>query len=137
MTPEQVAANVEAVSTALVEKWVPQKWKNVKSIHIKGPKTAALPIWLTDELWVDEGDVVANNDPRSRQAASEKANVGKKRKSVGDAAEEEQDSKPSKKPKSKPALLPEGNDDKLNTQIADRKARLRKQKASAVKAIDA
>ncbi|KAH8172288.1 ribosomal protein l1p/L10e family protein [Sarocladium implicatum] len=135
MTPEQVAANAEAVSTALVEKWVPQKWKNVKSIHIKGPKTAALPIWLTDELWLDEGDVVANNDPRSRQAAAEKANVGKKRKSVGDATEEEE-SKPSKKAKAK-ALLPEGNDDKLDSQIADRKARLRKQKASAAKAVDA
>ncbi|KAK0386024.1 hypothetical protein NLU13_5861 [Sarocladium strictum] len=135
MTAEQVAANVEAVSTALVEKWVPQKWRNVKSIHIKGPTTAALPIWLTDELWLDQADVVANDDPKSLQATSEKANVGKKRKSVGDASESET-AKPSKKAKSKAAPVPESNDDKLDAQIADRKARLRKQKASAAKTMD-
>jgi ribosome biogenesis protein UTP30 len=136
MTPEEVAANVEAVSTALVEKWVPQKWRNVKGIHIKGPTTAALPIWLTDELWLAETDVVANDDPKSLQAAAEKANVGKKRKSVGDASDENDASKPTKKAKAKATALPDGNDDKLDAQIADRKARLRKQKASAAKTMD-
>ncbi|KAL2203418.1 ribosomal protein L1 [Sarocladium strictum] len=136
MTAEQVAANVEAVATGVVEKWVPQKWRNVKAIHIKGPNTVALPIWLTDELWLEQTDVVANDDPKSLQAASQKANVGKKRKSIGDATEEEEAPKPSKKAKSKSAPAPEGNDDKLDAQIADRKARLRKQKASASKNMD-
>ena len=42
----------------LVEKYVPQKWNNVRSIHIKGPNTAALPIWLAEELWEDENDIL-------------------------------------------------------------------------------
>ncbi|KAK4631950.1 Putative ribosome biogenesis protein [Fulvia fulva] len=70
-TPEQIQANVEAVMDAMVERYVPQKWKNIRAVHIKGPDTAALPIYLTDELWADEQDVLEE---------APKANVGKKRK---------------------------------------------------------
>ncbi|KAF2213312.1 hypothetical protein CERZMDRAFT_5502, partial [Cercospora zeae-maydis SCOH1-5] len=58
MTAEQVQANVEAVVTGMVEKYVPQQWRNVRAVHVKGPETVALPIWLTDELWADEHDVL-------------------------------------------------------------------------------
>lgn len=53
MTAQQIQQNVEAVVAGLVEKYVPQKWRNVRAIHIKGATTIALPIWLTDELWTD------------------------------------------------------------------------------------
>lgn len=128
-TPEKIADNVDAVASALVAKWVPQQWRNVRSIHIKGPETAALPIWMTDELWLDEADVVANDSAPALKAA-EKANVGKKRKT---AEEEKQTAPKSKKAKRD---LPEGDDDNLDKQISDRKSRLRKQKASARKAMD-
>ncbi|KFA78715.1 hypothetical protein S40288_01607 [Stachybotrys chartarum IBT 40288] len=128
-TPEQIADNVDAVVTALVDKWVPQKWRNVKAIYIKGPETAALPIWLTDELWLEEKDVIADLDEK----ATEKANVGKKRKSL-DAAEDAASPAPKKTKKQKE--VPEANDEKLDKQIADRKSRLRKQKAAAKKAMD-
>ncbi|PPJ49786.1 hypothetical protein CBER1_03344 [Cercospora berteroae] len=72
MTAEQVQANVEAVVAGLVEKYVPQQWRNVRAVHVKGPETAALPIWLTDELWADEQDVL--------DEAPSKENPGKKRK---------------------------------------------------------
>ncbi|KAF2762366.1 ribosomal protein L1 [Pseudovirgaria hyperparasitica] len=52
--PKKLQENVEALVPAVVEKFVPQKWANVRSIHIKGPHTTALPIWLAEELWVDE-----------------------------------------------------------------------------------
>jgi ribosome biogenesis protein UTP30 len=39
--PEKIAANIDAVILALVERFVPQKWKNVRSFYIKGPETAA------------------------------------------------------------------------------------------------
>ncbi|KAH7324709.1 ribosomal protein L1p/L10e family-domain-containing protein [Stachybotrys elegans] len=130
-TPEQIADNVDAVVTALVEKWVPQKWRNVKSIYIKGPETAALPIWLTDELWVDEKDVIA--EPEEDKAV-EKANVGKKRKSL--EAAEEAETPATKKTRKAKKPLPEADDSKLDAQISDRKARLRKQKATAKKAMD-
>jgi len=60
---EKVRDNVQAVLSGLLEsgakgeKVVPGGWRNVKSIHLKGTKTAALPLWLTDELWM-EGDVI-------------------------------------------------------------------------------
>ncbi|TWU77251.1 hypothetical protein ED733_002492 [Metarhizium rileyi] len=132
-TPEQIADNVDAVVTGLVGKWVPQKWRNVRSIYIKGPNTAALPIWLTDELWVDEKDVIADEEADAKKA--EKANVGKKRKSL-DAGAECESSAPKKKAKMQEKATAESNDDKLDKQIAERKAKLKKQKAAAKKAMD-
>ncbi|KAF5235246.1 hypothetical protein FAUST_7211 [Fusarium austroamericanum] len=126
-TAQQVADNVDAVVTGMIEKWIPQKWRNMKSIYIKGPETTALPIWLTDELWIDEKDVIAEDE-----AAKEKANIGKKRKSLENAEEVEAAPKKAKKQKD----VPEADDNKLDKQISDRKTRLRKQKASAKKAID-
>lgn len=135
-TPEQIAANVEAVAGAIVEKWVPQQWRNVKSIYIKGAETAALPIWMTDELWLDNKDVIADSEGK---AASEKANIGKKRKNAGGAEQAEAAAPAAKKAKKaakaeKPKL--ESNDDKLDEQISDRKTRLRSAKAKAAKAAE-
>lgn len=58
LAPEQLAENIEAVSDAMVEKFVPKKWNGVKAIHIKGPNSIALPIWLAEEMWEDEGKVL-------------------------------------------------------------------------------
>ncbi|VUC21743.1 unnamed protein product [Clonostachys rosea] len=142
-TAEQIAENVEAVVESLVGKWVPQRWRNVRGIYIKGPETAALPIWLTDELWVDNKDVISNEEAAAVAVArKEKANIGKKRKSITQTeeepkAEEEELEEPQKKKSKKVKKnLPEGDDDKLNKQIADRKAKLKKQKAAAKKALD-
>ncbi|KAG8417562.1 proteasome-interacting protein cic1 [Metarhizium acridum] len=132
-TPEQIADNVDAVVTGLVGKWVPQKWRNVRSIYIKGPNTAALPIWLTDELWLDEKDVIADQEVEENKA--EKANVGKKRKSL-DAGAEPEPAAPKKKAKKEDKAAAESNDDKLDKQIAERKAKLKKHKAAAAKAMD-
>lgn len=141
-TAQQIAENVEAVVEVLVEKWVPQKWQNVRSIHIKGPETTALPIWVTDELWVDGKDVVSNEAAAKTAEAATEKKESKKRKMVGAAAEEQdgeatEESKEAPKKKNKKSkVVLEGDDDKLNTQIAARKASLRKQKAAAVKAMD-
>ncbi|KAL0633325.1 proteasome-interacting protein cic1 [Maublancomyces gigas] len=53
-TPEQIVENVDAVVTALVAKKVPAGWRGVRSFHIKSPNSAALPIWMTQELYADE-----------------------------------------------------------------------------------
>lgn len=58
MTPEQLTENTSAVVAALIPKHIEQGWRNVRSLHIKGPSTKALPIWLADELWVDEKQVL-------------------------------------------------------------------------------
>jgi ribosome biogenesis protein UTP30 len=101
----------------------------------------ALPIYLTDELWVDkEKDIVGDEEAK---ALKEKANVGKKRKSLEGAAETEEAetiSKKSRKVKSakvaKVAKAPESNDTNLDAEIAERKAALKKQKKAAKKAVE-
>jgi ribosome biogenesis protein UTP30 len=123
-TAEQIADNVAAVVTALVEKSVPQKWRGVKSLHIKGPNTMALPIWLADELWVDAGDVI---DEEVAQKAIE-ANMGKKRKAILGGEEVEKTSKKQK--------VVDGDDDKLDKEIALRREALKKQKVEAAKSVE-
>jgi ribosome biogenesis protein UTP30 len=137
-TAEQIADNVDAVATALVEKWVPQKWRNVRSIHIKGPETAALPIWMTDELWLSEQDVVA--DGREEEAAAAQIEGPSKKRKKTTAANDEDDApkttKKSKKVSAAKDPVPDGNDEQLDKQIAERKTKLKKQKAAAKKAMD-
>ncbi|KAI2629403.1 electron transfer flavoprotein alpha-subunit [Xylaria nigripes] len=134
---EELAANADKVTSVMVNKLIPGGRKNVRSIYIKGPETVALPIYLTDELWVDkETDVVGDDSEKAKALlASEKPNVGKKRKSLGGKAEQaEPASKKSKK--AKPAKVPESKDDKLDKEIGERKAALKKQKNAAKKAVD-
>jgi ribosome biogenesis protein UTP30 len=57
MTPQQLVENTDAVVTDLVNKRIGQGWRNIRSLHIKGPSTKALPIWLADELWADQNKV--------------------------------------------------------------------------------
>jgi ribosome biogenesis protein UTP30 len=80
--PAQLQANVEAVVNGLIEKFVPQQWRNVRAVHIKGPNTAALPIWLTQELWAEETQVL---EQQEKSALTD----GKKRKRGALGAEEE------------------------------------------------
>lgn len=139
-TAEQIAENVDVVSKALVERFVPGKWKNVKSIYIKGPETAALPIWMTEELWLDQKDIVTDDSEEAKKTIlpAEKANIGKKRKSLEAQSEVEEAAAPvtKKAKKSKAAKAAEGDDTKIDKEIADRKAALKKQKKAAKKALE-
>ncbi|CAG8983125.1 hypothetical protein HYALB_00004568 [Hymenoscyphus albidus] len=125
---QKLAENIEAAANALIEKHVPQKWRGVKALYVKGESTAALPIWLADELWVDEKDIL--NDEQAEEVA--KANVGKKRKAVEQAEPEATKTERMKTPK-KQKILPESNDDTLDKEIALRKEKLKKQKEEAAK----
>jgi ribosome biogenesis protein UTP30 len=58
MTPEQITENTVAVVAALIPRHIEQGWRNIRSLHIKGPTTKALPIWLSDELWVEEAAIL-------------------------------------------------------------------------------
>ncbi|KAJ2986172.1 hypothetical protein NUW58_g5153 [Xylaria curta] len=136
---EDLAANADKVVSVMVNKLIPGGRRNVRSIYLKGPETVALPIYLTDELWVDKDkDVVDDNSEKAKALlAGEKANVGKKRKSLeGTVEETEPEPAPKKSKKTKSAKVPESNDDKLDKEIADRKAALKKQKKAAKKALD-
>ena len=76
MEPQQIQDNVEVVTAELVEKFVPQKWQNVRAVHMKGPNTAALPIWLAEELWEDEKDVLEEPPPFKETKKNKKGRRG-------------------------------------------------------------
>lgn len=124
---EKLAENVEVVSNGLIEKFVPKKWRGVKALHIKGPETAALPIWLADEMWEVEEDVLEDGG-----AADVVVSGGKKRKVKALEKAELEEEIPAEKKAKKQKLL-ESNDDNLDREIALRKALLKKQKADAAK----
>lgn len=154
-TPDQLAANVDVLARAIVDKHVPERWRNVRALYLRGPDTASLPIWQTDELWLDEKDVVP--DTMAIEGGSSAAG-GKKRKIKDEQAEGSPASKKSKKDdKTQGAWLGEkaimespaakkpkeakksamgskyqnSDDTVLNKQISERKAKLKKQKAAA------
>lgn len=144
MTAEELAANIEKVAVTMATKYVPKKKNGVKSMFLKGNETVALPIWQTDELWLDaESDLVVEGSERAEAIAAKAAavkgelpNVGKKRKSLDAPEKEEEKPKAKKAKKEKKEPLPEPNDDKLKKEISERKTRLRNQKKAAKAAVD-
>ncbi|KAI8941542.1 hypothetical protein NX059_002759 [Plenodomus lindquistii] len=58
MTPQQLTENTTAVVNAVVPKHIEHGWRNIRGLHIKGPQTKSLPIWLAEELWIDETQVL-------------------------------------------------------------------------------
>lgn len=135
-TAQQVADNVEAVVAGLVEKCIPKGWRNVRAVRIKGPNTMALPIWLADELWVDEGDILEKEE--EEKAKDLKALGGTKRKSralheIGEAVggsgvkleiADEGTTGERKKKKKKRRV----EDTDLSQEMRERREKLRKQK---------
>ncbi|KAK5166000.1 hypothetical protein LTR04_000840 [Oleoguttula sp. CCFEE 6159] len=140
-TPDKLVANIEAVTNGLTEKFVSKGWRNVRGIHIKGPNSMALPIWLADELWVEEKDVLDKiPEPVKKERKPKKGSLtaeaalaiestkdGKKRKSLGDAEDLDKPAKKSKKAES----------DDLSKEVALRKEKLKKQKADALADVEA
>ncbi|PWW74828.1 ribosomal protein L1 [Tuber magnatum] len=87
-TPEMVGENVSAVVERVVEGGkgvgkvgVPGGWRGLRSLHLKSPESAALPLWLAQELC--EGSDVLGDGEREKLAAKEairKAEVKERRK---------------------------------------------------------
>ncbi|PCH02095.1 Ribosomal protein L1 [Penicillium occitanis (nom. inval.)] len=119
-TPEQLAENVKAVVNGLTEKFITKGWRNVKAIHVKGTSTMALPIWLADELWLDETDVLEEEEKKAiendksgnkrRNPDEDDAARGqsKKTKKIKAAADEDEVSLKEKLQKRKSQALEEG-----------------------------
>ena len=85
-TPRQLIDNIEDLTGVLMEKHIPKKWKGLKAIHIKSPNSMALPIWLTDQLWEEEEDVL---DPPKIEQARTKASPKKKRRRMLDGEDDD------------------------------------------------
>lgn len=67
-SPEQVVENVAKVVADMTEKKIPGGFKNVKSIHIKSPTSASLPIYMAGEVYGDE-DVLKPEEEKERLLA--------------------------------------------------------------------
>ncbi|ORY81494.1 ribosomal protein L1p/L10e family-domain-containing protein [Protomyces lactucae-debilis] len=76
-TAAQVADNIKAVADKVIETYVPQKWQNVKSLHIKTAASVALPIYMADKVFDPEMDKV--QDAEATQAIEEKKNARKRK----------------------------------------------------------
>lgn len=118
--PEQIDENVNAVVDAMVEKFIPSGWKNVKSLFIKGPETAALPIWQTSELWTEDAEVL---EDKEAEAARSTQSDGGKRKRMGNKQV------PAKKPK----LL--GDESGFSHDMVARRDTLRRQKKETAEVV--
>ena len=73
-TPDQLTENTAAAVNAIVSKHIPQGWRNVRALYIKGPSTKALPVWDADQLWIDDAQVL---DAPYRSAITEGGGMGK------------------------------------------------------------
>ncbi|KAL8966034.1 MAG: hypothetical protein Q9183_003557 [Haloplaca sp. 2 TL-2023] len=137
-TPQQIADNVKAVVAGLVEKFIPKGWRNIKSVHIKGPNTMALPIWLADELWVEKEDVLEEEEMKAIEEAKQEkatARIESKRQRRALNAEARDEGKGSKRPRIEEGGTEERKKKKskvedadLSKEMRERRERLRGQK---------
>ncbi len=57
-TAEEISENIEVVANRVVDQYVPQKWKGLRSLHIKTSSSVALPLWVTDRVFSADVDVI-------------------------------------------------------------------------------
>ena len=136
-------ANVEAVVASLAGTLV--GWKNVRAVHVKGPNTMALPIWLAEELWVDEAMVLENEE--AAEAKAEAAQKGKRKRELTEAKEDGDangegrkrkaygESGPADEPKQK--KVQKLKDEDLSQDMKERREKLRQQKREAREKVEA
>lgn len=141
-TPEQLAANIEVVVASLAGKLV--GWKNVRAVHVKGPNTMALPIWLAEELWVDEKMVL--EDEEAAEAKAKAAQKGKRKRKLIEGKEDDDadgegrkrkadgESGPANEPKQK--KVKKLQDEDLSQEMKERREKLRQQKREAREKIE-
>ena len=125
-TPTQITTNIDAVVNGMVEKFVTKGWRNVKAIHIKGPNTMALPIWLAEELWVDDTHVLeAEQAEEAKKLASQKGRKRKGRELIKVTEEQLKIEGPKDAAGKKRKL----EDADFGVEMKERREKLRKQKA--------
>lgn len=130
-TPQQLSENITTVASAMIDRYVARGWRNVKAIHIKSPNSAALPIWLADDLWVADDDVMKDEDAVEQSRAREAEKITRKANKKKRKAEQV-DSKSSTDQKIKRSKTEEESE--ARSLEAARKARLGEQKARALEA---
>lgn len=133
--PAQLSENITTVASAMIDRYVARGWRNVKAIHIKSPNSAALPIWLADDLWVADDDVVKDGEEVELQRKKEEE-VALKRESRKKRKAEKDDAYPSAEQQQKGKKQKVKATEEMEARVLDvaRKAQLAQQKARALQA---
>ena len=136
-TPEQLSANIETVMTSLAGQLV--GWKNVRAVHVKGPNTMALPIWLAEELWVDEEMVL--EDGKAAELKAKAAQKGKRKRKLiegrengdvdGEGGKRKADGETGTEDEPKQKKVEKLRDDDLGREMKERREKLRQQQREA------
>jgi ribosome biogenesis protein UTP30 len=84
---EWITANVCAAVERVVTKYIPKQWDGLKALHLKGPDTAALPLFMAETIW-DEDRVLDEGVKAASQNFPKKK--GKKSKGKGKLIETEE-----------------------------------------------
>lgn len=124
-TPQHLSDNVTAVAQGVIEKHVVKGWRNVKSIHIKSPTSVAIPIWLADDMWVEDEKVVDRAQTEGLKLSSTRKDEKRKRKAELGTDVRGQTRKKLKAP-------PDAANDEDRLLAAARKAKLSQQKSQAM-----
>lgn len=134
-TPAQLSENITTVASAMIERYVARGWRNVKAIHIKSPTSAALPIWLADDLWVADADVVNDGEEIELQKKKEAELAVKKENRKKRKAEHEESHLRVDQPQTKKKRQSKTTEE-MEATVLDvaRKAKLAQQKARALEA---
>ena len=75
MDASEYVENAQAVVDAVTSRILPGGWRNIRSLHIKGPKTPSFPIWLASELWTEEADVLERKKMPNKKRKVEETNT--------------------------------------------------------------
>jgi len=134
--PEEVAENIEASVEGMVSRFIPKGWRNIRSVHIKGPNTMALPVWLADELWQEEEEDVLENEEAEKALAIANQKGTKRKGREGDDAPSQKGAKRkgiegSHAPPQKKKQVKKIEDSDLGPEMAERRAKLREAKKKA------
>lgn len=134
MQADHVAKNLDAVVNGLTTKYITKGWRNIRALHVKGPRTAALPIWLADELWEDEADVLEHEPVMKIKEGGAKKDKKRKRALTDVPADEVELKKSAEEADSGKAKKKRKSVDGADVEAAEKAARkeaLKRQKAEA------
>ena len=138
-TPQQIAENVEAVMDGMTDKFIPKGWRNIRAVHVKGPNTMALPIWLAEELWVEEGDVLEEEEAKEMKKVARQVGTQRPARELAKTETEDDVAGAKRKRDQGEANGQEGEREKkrkvqdadLSSEMKERRERLREQKKLA------
>ena len=140
MTAEQLDSNISVVVEKLAEKFIPKGWRGIRGLYIKGPNTMALPIWLADELWTDEGDVLEEKFTyavKDKEGGEKKVNEKKRRWDEWESELLDEETLKERRERRRPKKKSKGEDKEEEKEGISSKKSKRKLKESALKELQA